>query len=367
MKSLLFALALAAAPARAAVVDFHLHLRMDAGLPLLFRGYPTEGPGSARKGSELFKNQVSLKDLREADVRLVMATLYAFPVVSQLRGGYLRELKRQARAVRDWADLQQGGAVLVRTPEEAEAVLKGKNPRLGLILAVEGTHGVLSKADLDSLWDEGVRMLTITHLEDSPWAGAAAVHYFPRGDCKRGSPPNLNRGVLGLTPLGRELLPEAVKKGFLIDLAHASDKTFEEARALLPGLPFIYSHEVERGLTPCERSVSREELEDLKKTGGMVGLMFRAAYAGARLEDLTEQAGALAALAGPENLALGSDFNGFIDRPDALANTDGLVPLLKGFDAAGLGAVRRSAERFVSMWKGYSATSSGRPASRRGP
>ncbi len=331
-----------------AVIDLHLHPRMDLAVPI-FSGYPTESPASAASERAILDNALCLADFARADVRLIAATCYALPVLSQLRGGYLAELRGQLRATKDWA--QAHGLEVVASPDQAEAVLRSPRHRLGVLLAVEGTHGVVSEEGLDALREEGVRMLTISHLKDSPWAGAAAVRYWPFSDGNPYGPEIARRNRLGLTELGRRLLGRAVDKGFLIDLTHCSDRSVEEAFALHPRRPFLFTHQSAREITPNERSISSAQLRRLAESGGMTGLFFSSQFMGPGIEDLVRHALVMAREAGPASLALGTDFNGFVPRVRGAGTSAGYARVLDALEAAGLRGVRESAESFVKLWR----------------
>ncbi len=340
---------LAPAPAGASAIDLHVHLRMDVSLPGIFRGHPTAEPARVSGRKALFSNQVSLRDLEAADVRLVMASLYAPIVVSQLQGGYTKALLGQLAAVEEWA-ARHPRVSLVRTPDEAEAVLKSKEWRLGVILAAEGGHGVDSAERLDALWDRGLRMVTIAHFSDSPWAGAAAVSYGPLSDCVPGGKDSGRRNTKGLSPLGESLADRAVAKGLILDLTHSSDKAVRDIARRHPGLPLMFSHQAARELTPCERTISPELLREVRRSRGLVGVTFASNYLGPDLAALIRHAAAIAREAGPEAVALGSDYNGFIPRIEGAADSTGYALVLKGLAGARVPAAR-SAEAFLSFWR----------------
>lgn len=335
--------------ARAAAVDLHAHLFMDEALPGLFRGHPTEEPIRISGRAARWTNQVSLQDLEAADVRLVAAALYAPAVLSSFQGGYTRALLGQIEAVERWA-AGRPRVSIVRSPEEAEAVLKSKEWRLGVILAAEGAHGVDTAERLDALWDRGLRLLTIAHFDDSRWAGAAAVKYWPRSTCAPGGKDDGRRNPQGLTAAGETLVDLAVAKGLLLDLTHSSDQTARDVARRHPALPLLFTHQAARELTPCERTISAELLREVRRSRGMVGVTLAANYAGEEMASFLRHAAIIAREAGPQAVALGSDYNGMIRRVEGAADSSGYATVLKELEAAGIPA-RGSAEAFVEFWR----------------
>lgn len=342
------ALLLAPPPVRAAAVDLHVHLLMDASVPGVFRGRPGAGR-RAKDRRDRFANQVQLEDLESANVRLVAAALYSPAVLSTLRGGHARSLLKQIEKIEAWA-AKDPRVSIVRSPEEAEAVLGSKEWRLGVILAAEGAGGADTPERLDRLWDKGLRMLTITHFVDTAWGGTADVDYWPKSSCVPDGKDDGRRNKNGLSKAGEALVDHAVAKGLLLDLTHSSDKTVLDLAKRHPELPLLFSHQYAREYTPCERAISPELLREVKRSRGMVGLTVAANYLGEDMSALLKHAKALAREAGPEALALGSDFNGTITRVEGVPDSTGYTTVLKELRSAGIPA-DRSAEAFVDMWK----------------
>lgn len=325
------AILLSPALVRSSAIDLHLHIPM-------------------------IEEQVRLADLEAADVRLVAAALYATPVLSQLTGGYARALLRQIGQVERWA-ARDPRVSIVRAPEEAEAVLQSKEWRLGVILAVEGAGGADTPERLDRLWGRGVRMLTIAHFTDTSWGGAAAGRYWPMPTCVPGGTAAVRLNPKGLSKRGESLADYAVAKGLMLDLTHASDRTALDLAARYPDLPLLFTHQAARELTPCERTISAELLREVKRSGGMVGLALASNYAGADMGSLMGHAAILAREAGPEAVALGSDFNGLIGRIEGVPDPSGYAAVLKELAAAGVPATA-SAEAFVGIWRRANAARS---------
>lgn len=334
--------------AAAAAADLHVHLLMGGSIPLFFSRPPSSEPVRVDRNDRL-KNQVSLKDYEAADVRLVAATLYSPAVYAWRYGGHHRHLLKQIASLEAWA-VQDPRLVIVKAPEDLEAVLNSKEWKLGLLIAVEGAGGADSVEQLDRLFERGLRMLTITHFTDTAWGGTADVRYWPRPSCKPGGQDDGERNPSGLTKDGERLLEHAVAKGVLVDFTHSSDRTVLDAARRFPDMPLLFTHEAYRGYTPCERTISAELLQEVGRSKGMVGLIAAADYVGEDMAALLQHAKALAEHAGPGNVALGTDFNGTIRRVEGVPDTSGLPLLIKELRSAGIPA-DRSAEAFLDVWR----------------
>ena len=82
----------------------------------------------------------------------------------------------------------------------------------------------------------------------------------------------------------------------------------------------------------------------------MAGLALAANYAGRDRASLLRHAAALAREAGPEAVALGSDFNGVIGLIDGVPGPSAYALVLKELAAAGIPATA-GAESFVRFWR----------------
>jgi microsomal dipeptidase-like Zn-dependent dipeptidase len=185
------------------------------------------------------------------------------------------------------------------------------------LLGLEGMHALRGdRASLDTLFNAGFRMMGLAHFFDNEVAGSA------HGIAKH-----------GLTPLGRQLVPRMEALGITVDLAHASPAAFDDTLALATR-PVVVSHTGVRGTCPGTRNLSDAQLRAVARNGGVVGI----AFFDATLCDVSP-AGIVAAIrhtievAGPDHVALGSDFDGAIAAP---FDVTGLVLVTQGLLDAGL-------------------------------
>src|SRR5690606_26901719 len=107
--------------------------------------------------------------LRESGIRILVAALYAHPLMTwDLRDSIRRQIAQAERFVKENPEW-----VLVRDAIETRKVLaEGKR---ALILSLEGAAGILeSEKDLHEFIDErGIRIVTLLHLIDDHFGGAA--------------------------------------------------------------------------------------------------------------------------------------------------------------------------------------------------
>jgi hypothetical protein len=192
---------------------------------------------------------------------------------------------------------------------------------------MEGADCLSGKAEALAGWrNEGLRYLGLTWNNSNPFATAAA----DRGQRGR-----------GLTDLGRELVRESNRLGVLVDLSHASEKTFwdvyRESRA-----PIIASHSCAASLRPHLRNLDDEQARAIARTGGVIGVNFHQPFlrhpGPATVDDVARHIAHLARVAGPEHVALGSDFDGLITAPEGLEDASKLPNLTAALLRQGLAA-----------------------------
>lgn len=206
---------------------------------------------------------------------------------------------------------------LVTHPEEL--ALPDPRDRLGIVLALEGGHALRDVADVARFADLGVRMIGLTWSFSNALCGSS-------GDAP---PPGT-----GLTPLGAEVVREMNRLGLAIDVSHASDACLEDVLALSTA-PVLASHSNTRALRDVPRNLSDAQLHRLADAGGLVGVMFHAPFVAepARREDVVAHLTHLAGALGWDHVALGSDFDGWIQLPEGLRSAADLPALAEALRA----------------------------------
>ena len=99
----------------------------------------------------------------------------------------------------------------------------------------------------------------------------------------------------GLSELGKQAIAEMNKWGIMVDLSHPSKAANMQALALSKA-PVIASHSAARALADHSRNMDDEQLEALKKNGGVIQTVAFASYVKVPKPDSPERAAAIAAL-----------------------------------------------------------------------
>ena len=128
-----------------------------------------------------------------------------------------------------------------------------RSGRIASLIGAEGGHSMAcSMGTLRSLYRLGVRYMTLTHNENTPWADAATDE----------------PAVGGLNDFGRAVVREMNRLGMLVDLAHVAPTTMHDALDATEA-PVVITHSSCRTLVDHPRNVPDDVLARLPSNGGV--------------------------------------------------------------------------------------------------
>jgi len=225
-----------------------------------------------------------------------------------------RRFWRQLDCARQLAERHADAIVLARRADDIRAARA--SGRLALFLGVEGSYAI------DDDVAGGVARLAA--------AGVRFVGPLWERDSKAGTscrtPADRDQG---LTDSGRALVRACNEAGLLLDVAHASKKTFWDMLEVSATPPFS-SHSGADGVHPHPRNLDDNQIRALAARGGIIGVIFVAAYLGGAfctLERVADHIEHVARVGGDACVALGSDFDGFMPLPRGLRDAADLPRL----------------------------------------
>ena len=206
--------------------------------------------------------------------------------------GLRRSLTQIAECHRAAAD-DPGDVLVVRDAHDLETVLAGG--RFGLLLSMEGAEPLgYDPTLIDLFWLLGVRMLALTWNRRNPFADGL-------GEANDG----------GLSALGRELVDRAAGLGMILDLAHASPKTFQQVLEQVPGAPVLVSHACCRAVYDTPRNLSDDQLRALRDHDGVLAVMaipLTVDQEAPSLERVVDHLDHAVDVMGIEHVGIGADF-----------------------------------------------------------
>nr|WP_255523795.1 dipeptidase [Terrabacter sp. MAHUQ-38] len=205
-------------------------------------------------GSRLTTTQTDLPRLAEGGVG---GQFWSVFVPSTLQGdsavtATLEQVDAVHRMIATYADR----LALARTAEEVERA--AATGRIASLLGAEGGHSIgCSLATLRLLHVLGVRYMTLTHNDNTPWADSATD--VP--------------AVGGLSEFGREVVHEMNRLGMMVDLSHVAVSTMRTALETADA-PVIFSHSSALALCDTPRNVPDDVLATLPANGGVCMVTF---------------------------------------------------------------------------------------------
>ena len=218
-------------------------------------------------------------------------------------------------------------------------------------LAFEGADGFADAPEAIDAWmARGACLVGLVHDRGNALGGAS-------------QDPSHDARARGLSEAGKKLASRVVARGGLLDVAHASDATFDDLAAIAraAGAPLVDSHTGLRALRDTMRNLDDARLRALAASGGVAGMSMHGGHVGKTpgesptLDDVAAAIERAIAIAGPGAVAIGSDFDGNIDPPKE-ADGEAAFPLLReklaarGLDAAAIDAVFAGNALRVFSW-----------------
>lgn len=196
-------------------------------------------------------------------------------------------------------------------------LLSSKAKCLG-ILAIEGGEIIGDELGfIDTLYDLGVRALTLT------WNNKNLI----------GSGAD-SKDDTGLSDFGKKVVKKLSEKKIIIDISHASEKTFYDVADTISGA-FMASHSNAKAVLNHQRNLTDDCAEIIIKRGGFIGLNFYPIFLTGKkeagIEDILRHAEHFLSLGAENSLGLGSDFDGIDFSPSGLNGSQDVIKLYEAF------------------------------------
>ncbi|MDY0814937.1 dipeptidase [Kitasatospora purpeofusca] len=187
----------------------------------------------------------------------VGAQFWSVYVPSRLAGDHaVSATLEQIDFVHALVDRFPGRLRLALTADDLEAARA--EGRIASLIGAEGGHSIdCSLATLRALYALGVRYMTLTHNDNTPWADSATD----------------KPAAGGLTAFGEEVVREMNRLGMLVDLSHVSADTMRDALRVSEA-PVLFSHSSSRAVCAHPRNVPDDVLARLAGNGGVAMATF---------------------------------------------------------------------------------------------
>ncbi len=165
-------------------------------------------------------------------------------------------------------------AVIKRNPDKIVKVANStelykavNQKKIAALIGVEGGHMIEDDmTKLDYLYKRGVRYMTLTWNNSTPWASSAFDETFSKTlDHK------------GLSDLGKQIVRRMNTLGMMVDISHVGEKTFWDV-IKTTSKPIIASHSSVYNICPHQRNLKDEQIRAIAKNGGVVQVNFYSGF-----------------------------------------------------------------------------------------
>jgi membrane dipeptidase len=166
-------------------------------------------------------------------------------------------------------------ALVLRNPERMKLAMNYRDVKKGIrrkqlvsLIGVEGGHMIEDDIrKLEELHKMGMRYLTLTWNNSTPWASSAM------DETER--PDSLQQK--GLTDFGRQVVKRMNELGIIVDLSHTGEQTFYDAISVTTK-PVMLSHSSVWAICPVFRNVKDDQIKAVAKNGGVICINFYSGF-----------------------------------------------------------------------------------------
>ncbi len=146
--------------------------------------------------------------------------------------------------------------MLATSPEGIEEAHRAH--KIAILMGIEGGHSIEDSLGLlRQYYALGARYMTLTWNNSNGWADSSSDI----------NDPNVPHTKEGLSEFGKDVVYEMNRLGMMIDVSHASDKTFYRT-LIISRAPVIASHSDARALCDAPRNLSDDMLRAIANSGG---------------------------------------------------------------------------------------------------
>ncbi len=160
---------------------------------------------------------------------------------------------------------------IVKVANSKELLKTVKQNKIAALIGLEGGHQFESDlGKLDALYNRGVRYITLTWNNSTPWATSASDETNPEG-------AKNSEGKKGLTAFGKQVVQKMNSLGMMVDISHVGEQTFYDVIATT-SKPVIASHSSVYTLCPHKRNLKDEQIKAIAKNGGVIQINFNSGF-----------------------------------------------------------------------------------------
>lgn len=212
----------------------------------------------------------------------------------------------------DFAKITNTALPYFKNRQDIKIILESddfSNDHFNLILGIEGANALSGVEDIPSLYNQGYRHLGITWNEQNQFASGTKF-------------------TGGLTAEGEKLIQKCNELGMIVDFAHLNYQSYMDA-CNVTTKPVLFSHGNAYGLCKSIRNLKDDQLLELKRTNGVIGLAAMAFFLNddkeqATVDDVISHILYIRDLIGIDHVGFGFDFCYYLNEDTKYNDVQGL-------------------------------------------
>jgi microsomal dipeptidase-like Zn-dependent dipeptidase len=185
---------------------------------------------------------------------------------------------------------------IAKTPDDLYR--NKREGRKSIMLGIENGYAIgKDLSNIERFRNRGVVYMTLCHNGDNDVCDSA------KGNAEHD----------GVSQFGEQVIQEMNRVGMMVDLSHASEKSFYDAIDI-SRLPIVCSHSSSRALCDHPRDLTDDQLRRLAQSGGVAQVTFYDGFlkkeGGATIIDAINHLNHMVDVMGVEHIGIGTDFDG---------------------------------------------------------
>jgi membrane dipeptidase len=252
-------------------------------------------------------NHTDIPRLQQGGVDVQFFAIWVRPDSTHYTNYFERALLMRDRF---YSELSANPTTIAQATKMQQALELNSQDKIAAVIGVEGGHSIENSIDnLVTLYDAGMRYLTITWNNSTTWAISAK---------------DSRSQTQGLTEFGRQVIRKLDSLGVIIDVSHTGIKTIEDILTETTN-PIVATHSGARSVYNHYRNLYDSQILAIANTGGVVGIIFYPWFlngsSNAAISDVIAHIDYIVNLVGTDYVAIGSDFDGIEVTPLGLEDT----------------------------------------------
>lgn len=162
---------------------------------------------------------------------------------------------------------------IAKTPTEVRDLLKSTNKTI-ILHSIEGGKELIKSQEDAYFWAaQGISFITLIHLVDSEYGGAAILPGFATRVINSDASTHSEKEI-GLTELGENAIIWLANAGIMTDITHMNDRTRKDAIKVMikHGIPPLATHEGFKPLQHHPRALDTEDIISIYQNNGFISL-----------------------------------------------------------------------------------------------